>query len=50
MPTIELDERTVERLDDLKLGDESYDELVNELVNIYRAQEMTLSYGGDRVP
>lgn len=50
MPTIELDERTVERLDDLKLGDESYDELVNELVNIYQAQEMTLSSGGDRVP
>lgn len=49
MATIELDSETVDRLDDVKIDDESYDELVNELLNIYQAQEMTLSYGGDHV-
>ncbi len=48
MPTteIELDEETVERLDALRIDDESYDELVNELINIYEAGEFTLFHAG----
>lgn len=42
MPTIELDEQTVERLDSLRVEDESYDEVVTELINIYEAEELTL--------
>lgn len=49
MPSIELDAETVARLDDVRVNDESYDELINELINIYQAQEMTLSYGGDHI-
>lgn len=47
MPTIDLDEETVERLDSLRIEDESYDEIVNELINIYEAEELTLFRGGD---
>lgn len=47
MPTIELDEETVERLDRLRVDDESNDELINELMNIYEASEFTLARGGD---
>ena len=47
MPTVELDENTVERLDDLRIEDESYDEIVTELINIYQAEELTLFHGGD---
>jgi hypothetical protein len=47
MPTIDLDEETVERLDNLRISDESYDEIVNELINIYEAEELTLFRGGD---
>ncbi len=47
MPTVELDEETVQRLDDLRVEDESYDELVTELINIYEAEELTLFHGGD---
>jgi predicted CopG family antitoxin len=42
MPTIEIEESTMERLDELRIGDESYDELVNELINIYEVEELTL--------
>lgn len=42
MPEVELDEETIERLDGLRIEDESYDELVNELINIYQAEELTL--------
>lgn len=42
MPTIDLDEETVERLDSLRIDDESYDEIVNELINIYEAEELVL--------
>lgn len=42
MPTVELDEGTIDRLDDLRIEDESYDEIVNELINIYEAEELTL--------
>jgi len=47
MPTVELDEETVRRLDGLRVEDESYDELVTELINIYEAEELTLFHGGD---
>lgn len=47
MPEIELDEETVERLDGLRVDDESYDELINELINIYQAEELTLFHSGD---
>lgn len=42
MPEIELDAETVERLDRLQVEDEPYDELINELINIYQAEEVTL--------
>jgi len=42
MPTVELDEETVEWLDALRVDDESYDELVTELLNIYEAERLTL--------
>ena len=47
MPTIELSEETVERLDGLRIDDESYDELITELINIYEASEYTLFHAGD---
>jgi len=47
MPTIELEENTVQRLNDLRVEDESYDEIVTELINIYQAEELTLFHGGD---
>ena len=46
MPTVELSEETVERLDALRVEDESYDEIVSELINIYQAEEMTLFKSG----
>lgn len=42
MPEISLDEDTVERLESLRIEDESYDELINELINIYETEELTL--------
>lgn len=42
MPTIELDAETIDRLDSLRIEDESYDEIVTELINIYQAEELTL--------
>jgi hypothetical protein len=47
MPSIDLDEETIERLDSLRVEDESYEELINELINIYEAEELTLFHGGD---
>ena len=47
MPTVELEESTIKRLDDLCVEDESYDEIVTELINIYQAEELTLFHGGD---
>jgi predicted CopG family antitoxin len=47
MPKIHVDEDTVERLDNLRVEDESYDEIINELINIYEAEELTLFHGGD---
>jgi hypothetical protein len=47
MPQVHLDEETVSRLDGLREEGEDYDELVNELINIYEAGERTLFHGGD---
>ncbi|MFC7045589.1 hypothetical protein ACFQH6_09390 [Halobacteriaceae archaeon GCM10025711] len=49
MPEIELDQETIDRLDDLRVDDESYDDLVTELINIYEAEELTLFHGGDEI-
>ncbi|WP_396611082.1 hypothetical protein ACH9L7_12805 [Haloferax sp. S1W] len=38
--TVELNRRTVERLDELREEDESLDELINELVSIHVASEL----------
>ena len=45
--TIELREETVQRLDGLRIEDESYDEFVTEHINIYEAEELTLFHSGD---
>ena len=47
MPTVELDAETVDRLDGLRVEDESYDDIVTELINIYEAEELTLFHSGD---
>jgi hypothetical protein len=47
MEEIELREQTIERLDGLRIEDETYDEIVNELINIYQAEELTLFRGSD---
>lgn len=49
MPKIDRDEETVNRLDNLRVDDESYDGIINELINIYEAEELTLSFAGDRL-
>jgi hypothetical protein len=47
MSNVDLDEETIERLDGLRVDDESYDEVINELINIYQAEELTLFRGSD---
>jgi len=47
VPQITLSEKTVERLDGLRENDESYDEIVTELLNIYEVEELTLFRSGD---
>lgn len=49
MSQIHLDEETIARLDSLREDDEDYDEIVNELINIYEANEMTLFHSGDEI-
>lgn len=49
MPKVQLDEETVARLDSLRQEDESYDELIAELINIYEAEELTMFHGGDEI-
>lgn len=49
MPTIEIEEDTLDRLDALRVDEESYDEVVTELINIYEAEELTLFHGGDEL-
>jgi predicted CopG family antitoxin len=46
MPEISLDEDTIERLDALRVEEESYDEIMTELINIYETEERTLFRGG----
>jgi predicted CopG family antitoxin len=46
MPEITLDDETIERLDALRVEEESYDEIVTELINIYETEERTLFRGG----
>lgn len=47
MPHIELDQETIDRLDGLRIDDESYDEIITELMNIYETEERTLFRAGD---
>ena len=47
MVQIELEEETVDRLDGLRESDETYDEIVTELLNIYEVEELTLFRSGD---
>ena len=47
MTQIDLDDETIERLDRLRVEDETYDELITELINIYEASEYTLFHAGD---
>ena len=47
MPQVRLSEETVNRLDELRIDDETYDEIVSELINIYEATELSLAHGGD---
>ena len=49
MPQIHLDEETIERLDGLRVEDESYDEIITELINIYEAGELTMFHSGDEI-
>ncbi|WP_255150597.1 DUF7557 family protein [Halorarius halobius] len=47
MPSVDLSEETVERLDDLRVDEQSYDDVVSELIDIYEAEGLTLNRGGD---
>ncbi|WP_435333111.1 DUF7557 family protein [Haloarchaeobius sp. TZWWS8] len=47
MPTIDVSEETMERLDRLREEDETDEELIIELMNIYEASERTLFHAGD---
>lgn len=47
MSEILIEEETITRLDSLRVEDQSYDEMINELINIYEAGERTLTHGGD---
>jgi predicted CopG family antitoxin len=49
MATIEIGQDTIKRLDSLRVEEESYDEIINELINIYEAEEMTLFHAGDEI-
>jgi len=47
MPTVGLSDESIQRLDALRVEDETYDDLLNELVNIYEAEELTPFHSGD---
>ncbi|MFW6448162.1 MAG: DUF7557 family protein [Halobacteriota archaeon] len=47
MPSVELSEETLEALEGLRIDDESYDEIITELINIYKTSEMSLAFGGE---
>ena len=46
MPQVHLDEETIDRLDSLRQEDEEYDDIINELINIYEVEELTLFRSG----
>ncbi|WP_232688565.1 DUF7557 family protein [Halobacterium zhouii] len=47
MPKVTLSDDTIERLDNHCEEDESYDELITELINIYESEEFTTHHAGD---
>ena len=47
MPSIEVSEETLDRLDALAVDDETPEEVIVELINIYEAEELTLFHSGD---
>ncbi|MFB6164663.1 MAG: hypothetical protein ABEJ31_05845 [Haloarculaceae archaeon] len=47
MPKVDLAAETVERLDELRVDEATYDEIVTELIDIYEAEELNLFRGGD---
>ena len=49
MPRTDLDKEPVDRINNLRIEDETDDEIINELINIYQAEELTLSFAGDRL-
>lgn len=49
MPRISVEEETLERLENLRVEDESYDEIITELLGIYEASERTLFHAGDEI-
>ncbi|UPM42699.1 DUF7557 family protein [Halocatena salina] len=49
MPDVTLDNETIEQLDSLRVEDESYDEIITELISIYQATELTLFKAGDEI-
>ena len=49
MPVVELEDKTIERLDALRIDNESYDEVVTERINSYENEGLTLSFGDDSV-
>ena len=49
MSVVELEDKTIERLDALRIDNESYDEVVTELINSYENEGLTLSFGDDSV-
>jgi len=49
MTSIELGEETLDRLDGLRVEEETDDEIITELITIYEAEEMTLFRAGDEI-
>jgi len=49
MPEVHPEQATLDRLDALRVGEESSDELVTEFIDISEAEEMTLARGGDQM-
>jgi hypothetical protein len=47
MPTIDVEPETLERLEVLRIDDESDDEFVTELLNIEQAGELTSFHAGE---
>lgn len=47
---IPLRRETLEQLDHLREEGQTYDQLVTELINIYRTAELSIAHGGDAIP